>query len=322
MKLEIMLDNKNGNVWDLSQVVSDLTWSTVRIGKPGSLDFTLVTGGPAERPDFQIRNGDIVRVMKDGVGIFYGYVFELGYDSDESVKVKAYDQIRYLLSSNFYAFSGKTATDIVKKIAGDVGLKTGKLADTKYVIPKMIHDNKKLLDIIYTALDYTLVNGYGNFYLYDDFGALSLGNTSSLAGEFFIGEGSLMYGYDYTKSIDKDTYNVIKVAQDDKTKGVRNVYAAKDSANIAQWGVLILYEKVDDNLNEAQAKQILDRLATLKNRETRSLRINALGDLRVRAGSYVRILIERLGINQPMLVESCSHKFEGDHTMSLELKVI
>ncbi|MBO9610389.1 MAG: hypothetical protein J7639_30800, partial [Paenibacillaceae bacterium] len=84
--------------------------------------------------------------------------------------------------------------------------------------------------------------------------------------------------------------------QDNKDTGHRDVYIALDSANIAKWGRLQFYQKVDDNRNEAQIKELLDNLITLKNRETRSMRVEAIGDIRIRAGCYARVLIAEYGI--------------------------
>lgn len=73
----------------------------------------------------------------------------------------------------------------------------------------------------------------------------------------------------------------------------------------------------------AQIKELLDQLMVIKNRESKSLKLDCIGDIRVRAGCYVPIVIEEYGINQPFLVNECSHRFDGaEHTMSLELKVI
>nr|WP_125665885.1 hypothetical protein [Paenibacillus baekrokdamisoli] len=319
----MFLDNKNGDVWNISNIASDIEWQTSRIGKAGSLSFTIVTGGLYQDKKFTINNGDIVRVRKGGTNVFYGYVFEIGSGMDEGFKIKAYDQIRYLMGNDTYVFTGKTATEIVKKIADDTGLKTGNLVDTKYKIPSMIEDGKKLLDTVCKALDMTLINGYGNFFLYDDFGLLALMNIKKTLPDFYIGDKSLLFDYDFTQSIDSETYNRVKIVQDNKKKANRDVYVAQDSVNIAKWGRLQLYQSVDEKLNAAQIKQMLDTLIQLKNRQSEKLKIDAIGDIRVRAGSYVHIAIKRLGINQPMLVDECSHKFDGaDHTMSLELKVI
>jgi hypothetical protein len=132
-----------------------------------------------------------------------------------------------------------------------------------------------------------------------------------------------MTGFEYGRDIDQDTYNRIKLYRDNKETGKRELYVAQDSANIARWGVLQLYESVDEGLNAAQINELLTQLAKLKNREQKSLKIEAIGDIRVRAGMYVPIVIESLGINQPMMVDEVKHKFDGeDHTMDLTLKVI
>jgi hypothetical protein len=138
-----------------------------------------------------------------------------------------------------------------------------------------------------------------------------------------VGDGSLMTDYDAERSIDSDTYNKLKLYQDNKKTGKRETYIAQDSANIAKWGTLQLTQSVDENMNAAQIKELLSTLSALKNRESKSLKIPAIGDIRVRAGCYIRILIGDKGINQPYLIDECSHTFDGgDHTMNLELKVL
>ncbi|MGO4371541.1 hypothetical protein AB4Z21_12230, partial [Paenibacillus sp. MCAF20] len=127
----------------------------------------------------------------------------------------------------------------------------------------------------------------------------------------------------YKRSIDSDTYNYIKVFQDNKKTGKRDIHTGQDSANIAKWGRLQLYQQADEKMNEAQIKTLVDQLLTLKNREQKTLSIEAIGDLRVRAGFYIPIVIQELAISQYFLVEDCTHKFDADaHTMSLELRVI
>lgn len=53
------------------------------------------------------------------------------------------------------------------------------------------------------------------------------------------------------------------------------------------------------------------------------MKIDAIGDIRVRAGMYLPIMIDSLGINQTMMVDEAKHRFDGvKHTMQLNLKVI
>jgi hypothetical protein len=83
------------------------------------------------------------------------------------------------------------------------------------------------------------------------------------------------------------------------------------------------FDVVDEKMNAAQIKELLNTLIQLKNRERRSLKIDALGDLRIRAGCYIPVILNELGINQYFLVDECTHKWEGDeHTMQITLKVV
>lgn len=320
---ELLIDNKNGHVWDISQIVSDITWKTSRIGKPGSLEFTLIKGAIYQSIAFQYNNVDIVRFRFGDQNVFYGYIFGVDSGKDEAVRIVAHDQIRYLLNKDTYVFANETLTGIVKQIADDFNLRIGRIDETVYRIPTMVEDGQALLDIIDKAIVYTLWNTNRNYVLFDDFGELSLRNVEDMLVDFYIGDGSLMYDYRSKVSIDSDTYNKIKLYQDNKDTGKREVYMAQDSANIAKWGVLQLYQSVDEDKNAAQINELLNQLMQLKNRETKSLKIDAIGDIRVRAGCYVPIVIEEFGINQPFLINECTHRFDGtDHTMSLDLKVI
>lgn len=320
--IKVLLDNKDGNVWDISEVASSFSWSTSRNGKAGKMDFTLIESLYQDK-GFKYNNGDIIRVSKDGVNMFYGYIFSISGGKEEEIKITAYDQVRYLMMNDTYLFRNMTATDILKKIAGDFGLSVGVLEDTGYKIPSLIEENKQLLDIIYKALTLTLINTGKNYVLFDDFGQLSIRNIESLLADFVIGDESLLYDYDYSRSIDDETYNRIKLSRNNQSTGKREIYIVQDSANIAKWGKLQHFQTVDENMNEAQINEQLNQLIELKNRERKTMQLQAIGDPRVRAGYYVPVIIEQIGINQYFLVDECTHKIEGEeHTMTLKLKVI
>lgn len=321
--IEILIDNKNGNVWDITKMVSNLSWKTTRIGRASSLELTMIKGSPNQDKTFQYNNGDIIRFKYQNQPIFYGYIFKIGSGKSDEVKITAYDQIRYLMTNETYVGTNVTATQVIKKIANDLELKLGSIEDTVHKIPTLAEDDKKLLDTICKALDLTLIATTQNFVFYDHFGALTLKNIKNMKVDIVIGDESLMHDYSYEKSIDDETYNRIKIVRDNKETGKRDVYIAQDSANIAKWGRLQLLHKADEKMNEAQINNLLTQLATLKNREQRKIKISALGDLRIRAGCFVPIILNEFGIRQYFLVDECTHNWEAaDHTMSLDLKVI
>jgi hypothetical protein len=321
--MELLIDNKDGNVWDVSGIVSDITWKTVRIGKPASLEFTLIDQGIYQDHGFKLNNGDIIRYTDEGQKVFYGYIFKIDDGKTEEIEILAYDQVRYLMNSGTYVFTKMTATQVIQKIASDMQLKIGTLENSTYVIPSQIRDNKAFIDMICTALDETLINYGTNFVFYDDFGSLSLRNITGMRFPMVIGDDSLMTDYAYSRSIDDETYNQIILYRDNKETGKRDTFVTRDSSTIAKWGLLQLYQSVDENLNTAQINEQLSQLLITKNRETRTLKVEALGDYRLRAGCYVNLYIKKMSINKFFLVDECTHKkSDGVHTMDLELRLV
>ncbi|MCY7484767.1 hypothetical protein [Paenibacillus alvei] len=322
-RLEVLVDNRDGNAWDMSHLISSMTWSTARIGKPASISISFMKGAIFQDRSFTINNGDIVRVQEDGVPVFYGYVFSIETDESSTVKLTAYDQMRYLMMNDWCMLKNVTATEVIRHIAKNFNIQVGDLADTKHKIPTFMEDNKKLLDMMFRALDLTLIATKNIYVLYDDFGKLTLREAKSWKTEYFIGEGSQMTSISYKVSIDDDTYNFIKLYRDNQEKGVREIYVTKHSDNLAKWGHLQLYKKVDDKLNRAQIKQLGENLLELHNREKKTLKVNAVGDVRIRAGMYIPIFVPGQEKEQFRLIEECSQEWSGSgHTMSLTLKEI
>ncbi len=319
--MEVFIDNRDGTIWDMP--VASLKWTTSRIGKAGTLEAKLVIEDPRK---FSINSGAVIRVTDGSYKIFYGYVFETGFNADSDFSVKAYDQLRYLMYNDTFVFSSTTATAGIRKIATDAGLKIGTFEETGYKVPAMVEDNKKAFDVVSKFLDSTLIATNRNYVLFDNFGKLELRNINNMAiqaDDFYIGEESLLFDFEYKKSIDDETYNRIKIAQDNKKTGKREVYIAQDSKNIAKWGRLQEFRKVDEKMSAAQIKDLLDKLIKLRNRETKSLKLTCLGHWKVRAGCFVFVYIEKIGIKQYFLVDECTHNWEGGvHTMQLDLKVI
>ena len=127
--------------------------------------------------------------------------------------------------------------------------------------------------------------------------------------------------FEYTSSIDNDTYNKIKLAYDNEETGKREVYIAQDSSHMNAWGVLQYFDTLQKGEN-GQAKA--DALLKLYNSKTRNLKItNAVGDTRVRAGSMIVVNLNLGDVNVKnfMLVEKVKHTFKLDeHFMDLTLR--
>lgn len=310
--IEILI--QNGNTVYAPVVEEGVSWETERKGVPGKLTFKVVKEG-----ELSFFEGNPVRFSYGSTNVFYGFVFSKKRDKEKVINVTCYDQLRYLKNKDTYVYKNKTAGDLVEMIARDFLLNTGKIEYTGYTIGERVEDNKTLFDIIQNALDLTLQNTREMYVLYDDFGKICLKGLERLKLGLVI-DAETGENYDYTSSIDNETYNKIKVIYDNKDTGKREIYITKDSNNINNWGVLQYFEKLNSNEN-AQAKA--DALLQLYNRKTRKLQIkNAIGDIRVRGGSSVIVQLDLgdLKVQNFMIVEKVKHNFKnGEHFMDLTL---
>ncbi len=158
------------------------------------------------------------------------------------------------------------------------------------------------------------------YVLYDDFGKLTLKNVENMKLNILIDEET-GENFDYTSSIDDNTYNKIKLSYENKETGKREIYIAQDSRNMNKWGTLQYFDTIDEKEN---GKAKVNALLSLYNKKTRKLEIkNAIGDIRVRAGSAIVVMLN-LGdviIKNFMMVEKVKHTFnEKHHTMNLVLR--
>lgn len=175
--------------------------------------------------------------------------------------------------------------------------------------------------MFYTPLiELTLTNKKTMYVLYDDFGKLTLKSLENMKTSIVIDEET-GENFDYTSSIDENTYNQIKIQYDNEETGKKETFIAKDSSHINEWGLLQYYDTVK-NVENAQAKA--DALLDLYNAKTRNLKItNAIGNLTVRAGTMVIVMLN-LGdivVGNYFLVEKCKHTFKNDeHFMDLNLR--
>lgn len=320
MKVELLISNSSGTKAYIPVVEEGIEWTTERRSTPGKLTFSIVNDGK-----INFTEGSAVRLKIDGKAVFFGFVFTKKRDKKQIITVTAYDQLRYLNNKDTYVYENKTASQFIKMIAADFSLNLGAIEDTSYIIPSRIEENTSLFDMIENALDITLRNAKEMYVLYDDFGKLTLKNISSMyvgkPGAYLMIDEETGENYDYTSSIDSDTYNKIKLTYDNEDTGKREVFIAQDSNHMNQWGILQYFDTLSKGEN-GQAKA--DALLKLYNSKTRTLKItNAFGDTRVRAGSMIVINLD-LGdvkVKNFMMVEKVRHTFKlNQHFMDLTLR--
>lgn len=320
MKVDLLIADATGKKAYRPVVEEGITWSTERRGTPGKLTFKMLWD-----KKLKVSEGCAVCLKVDGKKIFYGFIFKQQRTKEQLISVTAYDQLRYLKNKDTKVYEGKTATQLVKELADDYRMNTGTLENTQYVIGSRVEENTSLFEMIENALDLTLTNTGQMFVLYDDYGKLTLKNLSSMyvrkKNKYLMIDDGAGEDFDYTSSIDDNTYNRVKLTYDNEDTGHRDVYIAQHGKNINKWGVLQYYETLQKGEN-GQAKA--DALLSLYNKKTRNLKINnVIGDNRVRAGSMlvVNLNLGDMKVKNFMLVEKCQHTYKNnEHFMNLTLR--
>ncbi len=293
---------------------NEITLYTEKWGA-GVLKFTAVKEGSID-----YKEGDRVWLTSGGRNMFMGYVFSKTRNKKGLISTVCYDQLRYLRNKDTYTYTYKRASDIVNMICDDYGLKKGTIENTGYVIPMRVEDNSTLFDIIYSALSLTKAYTGKSFVLYDDFGSINLRKSSSMVTNLVVNDrDSIDFNYDTT--IDKGVYNSIKLIHKKDTKYTHtlNVYTAKDTGSIRDWGVLQYYAHIDEGTDgNAMAKGLLNMYKT----KNRSLVIKTAGNLYIRAGSFVWVDLDigDFKVNELMEVKTCKHIFaDNNHIMEIEV---
>lgn len=315
MDVNIELLIQHGDKVFIPVVQEGITWTTERKGCPGELKFKVVKDDV-----ISFTEGDAVRLKVNGQNVFYGFIFKKQRDKEQIISVTAYDQLRYLKNKDTIVYENKTAGELIQMIAKDYMMQTGTIEDTGFKIKSRVEENTSLFDMIQNALDMTLENQKYMYVMYDDFGKIALKGLDNMRLNLLIDEET-GENFDYTSSIDSNTYNKVKLTYDNDKTGTREVYIAQDSENMNAWGVLQYFDTLQEGEN---GKAKADALLSLYNKKTRNLTIkNAFGDVRVRAGSMIVVIMDLgdMKLKNLMLVEKCKHEFkESQHLMTLTLR--
>ena len=306
---------QNGNTVYAPAVEEGVKLITERKGAPAKLTFSCMADDI-----LNIEEGNVVSFREDGTELFYGYIFTIKRDKSKKLEVTAYDQLRYFKNKATYVIENKKASDVLKMILADYQFGVGEISDSYYTIPSLVEDTQELFDIVQDVSDEELKNSGILFVLYDDCGKICYKNFEDMLVQILIDEETGQ-NFDYTSTIDNDTFNSIKLIFDNEDTGKREVYVAKDSSTIAKWGFL----EYTDTLKEGEnGKTKADALLKLYNAKTKSLKVSGCaGDSRVRAGCCIvaRLNLGDLKLDNIMLVEKCTHDYKnGLHTMDLTLR--
>lgn len=308
--MELFWEPKGGGVFELTAVAGDVKWFSSAAGQAGYVEFEMMKGAA------DLRTGDGIRLALSGADRFLGRVFTLTAGPDR-VKVRAYDQLRYLLQKYSYTFTGVTASAMLRAMARDFRLAVGTVADTGYVFPKFAADGQSLLDMMLSALRETRENTGRLFVLGDAAGRLTLTDCRDRIRPFALSAAHNLTDYSDVHTIDESAYTKFEIS---RTLGSgREVRTLVNGPAMDRFGVLLWTGSATSGESAGVMDSRLRQAERRYAREHRSFSCEGAGE-DVTAGDVVAVMVA--GETRPYLIASVRHTFAGGarHTMKLELE--
>ncbi len=314
--MEVLVES-GGYIYDITEMCTEIAWTDMLNEGSGILEMSYIRNG------LTLKNGDVLRITGETQteGIFYGIIGKTGGDKSEIVSIKAYDQLFAAKSKEIVVLENGTLRSLVLQMGTMLSLNMGTVEEPGFLLDTIASADKSWLDLVNQGISDTLIGSAERdmYCLRDEFGKVCLWNMRNLQLPLVLGDGSLCTDYKWERSIMDEYYNRVKVLWQDETSGKMDMRIAEDRDSLNRFGFLQYVETAQGIGNAAKAQERANKLLKLYNHETETLKLDCLGDLRVRAGNSIFGSIEDISLNRRLIVKKVVHSLLPVHTMTVEV---
>jgi hypothetical protein len=303
----------------IDPLVTSVTWSGDITQAYRKLDVTIKNTQDGRTQVITVELGKQLTLLDDNTELFRGVIFASNINASGLMQITAYDEAVYLTKSiDSRKFSNMAASDIIRELCADFGVEVGKIADTGYVIPKLILRDMTLWDMMTTALTETRNQTSRRFLIQSNTGSLNVIERGERVVSFILDDSTNIIDASYALSIE-DMRNQIKVIGGDEDKNPIE-FMVKDVDTIEKFGVMQHLERADSDLTRSQLEQLAKVLLAAKSVINDDASVTALGDTSVTSGVSVYVREALTSIVGAFYVVTDSHMWEGDtYKMALSI---
>ena len=309
---------KNGQGYDISQLVRQITWSGRKGASSRSLTAQLLDddGYKHARSGIDVEQGHQCVFCLNGKELFRGMIMSQTQSNDKVLSFTAYDNGIYLANNkDTFVYTNKTASDIFRDCCTRFGIPTGEVANCSYQIPELTKVKTTAFDAIADALSLDFDATGIRHYISSDKGKLSLLTRRENILQWVIEPKKNLVSYSYAKSVKDIKTRVVLVSKEGTTLAEKSLPDLE-----RRLGTFQEIDQPDESLSAAQINSLVDSILDEKSTPTRTLSVEALGNADVISGLGVYIIIPELNLSRTFYVDSDTHTFgDNTHTMSLKL---
>lgn len=303
----------------LDPIVNSITWSGDITQAYRKLEVSITNTIDGTAQAISIELGKELRLLDGDSELFRGVIFQHNIDAKGKMSITAYDENIYLTkNTDSRKFSAMTASAIIRELCTHFQIPVGEIADTEYVIPKLILRDKTVWDMIVTALTETRKQTGRRFLLSAREGAVQLTERGSKITDWVLEDTTNLLSASYSQSIEELRTQIKVIGGDEEKNPIESLVASEEL--IQAFGTMQHLERAQSDINPSEIAQLAAQLAQEHGKIKDDATVEAIGNLEVISGTAVYVKDSLTRIVGAFYVNSDSHTFEnGTHKMSLTI---